>query len=153
MKENPMANTPDYTRMMQDAAASMRLDTSKLQDAMRSSAVYGEQLSQVALAAAAQSAELSARWTRETLAKLGDVTKVKEKPEDYSKALSDFAQAQAAMMNDHMAAFAEIAKTLQTRTVEVMLDAARKASDETQEAVKSAAAGAVEATRKATPKA
>jgi hypothetical protein len=144
-----MAKAPDLTKMMQDAAQAFQLDGGKMKDAFRTSAGYGEQFSRIALAAAEQSAELSSKWTRETLAKLGDVSKLKEAPADYGKAIGEFAQAQATLASEQMAAFAEIARRLQAETLEIVMSAAKEASSEAQEAVKSATAKATEAAKKA----
>jgi hypothetical protein len=146
--EEDMAKSPDVTKMMQDAAQAFQMDGGKLKDAFRSSAAYGEQFTRIALAAAEQSAELSSKWTRETLAKLGDVSKSKEAPADYGKAMGEFAQAQASMMNEQLAAFAEIARKLQSETLEVVMSAAKEVSSEAQAAVKSATDKVAEATRK-----
>lgn len=144
-----MANTPDHSKMMQDAAAAFRMDGGKLKEAFKTSAGYGEKFSKVALDAAEQSTELSAKWARETLSKLGDLSSVKDAPAEYGKAMSEFAQAQAALMNEQMAAFAEIAKKVQTDTVDLMMKAAQDASTEAQAAVKSASDKVADAAKKA----
>ena len=63
------------------------------------------------------------------------VAKVKEEPADYAKALGDFASAQAETAAENMAAFAEIAKKLQTETVELMMAAGKDMSEEASAAV------------------
>lgn len=145
-----MANAPDYAKMLQDAAAAFKVDPGKMKDAFQSSAGYGEKFSKAALTAAEESTELSAKWTREMLEKLGELSKAKEAPADYGKAMADFAQAQAGMMSAHMSAFAEIAKKLQSETVELVMKAAQEGSVEAQEAVKSATAQMGAAAKKAT---
>ena len=69
------------------------IDTTALSDAFKSQAALGEKMSKVALEAAEKSTEISSKWTKDTLAKIGDVTKVKEEPTDYTKAMTDFASA------------------------------------------------------------
>jgi hypothetical protein len=147
-----MAKAPELNQMMQEFAAAFQVDTSKIQDAFKTSAGYGEKLTRLALTAAEQSAELQSQFTRETLSKLGDVSKVKDAPTDYSKALSDFAQAQAGLVNEQMTAFAEIARKLQAETVELIMQAAREAQSEAAGAVKSAQAKAADMAKKATSK-
>jgi hypothetical protein len=144
-----MAKAPDFTKMVQDAAQAFQ-DGGKMKEAFKTSAAYGEQFSRIALAAAEQSAELSAKWTRETLAKLGDVSKIKDAPADYGKAMGDFAQAQATMLNEQMTAFAEIARKLQAETLDVVMSAAKEASEEAQAAVKTATDKVTDAAKKAT---
>jgi len=67
-------------------------------------------MSGVAIDAAGKSAELSAKWTQDTLAKVEAMSKAKAEPADYAKAMTDFASAQAETAAEHMSAFAEIAK-------------------------------------------
>jgi hypothetical protein len=86
----------------------------------------GEKLSKVALEAADKSTEISSKWTKDTLAKLGDVTAAKDEPTDYTKAMTDFASAQAEMAAETMAAFAEVAKKVQMETVELMMAAGKE---------------------------
>ena len=85
----------------------------------------------------------------ETLAKLGDVTSVKEEPTDYTKAMTDFASAQAELASENLAAFAEVAKKVQMETVELMLAAGKEVQEETTAAVKKAAAEATSVAKKA----
>ena len=90
----------------------------------------GEKLSKVALDAADKSIEISTKWTKETLAKMGDLTAVKNDAADYTKAMTDFASAQAELAAENMAAFAEVAKKVQMDTVELMLAAGKDMGDE-----------------------
>ena len=110
-------------------------------------------MSKVAISAAEKSSEISSKWTKETLAKVSDVATVKDEPTDYTKAMTDFASAQAELAAENLAAFAEVAKKVQMETVELMLAAgkdmgedmtaaAKKATDEVTKAAKKAAAPA-----------
>ncbi|MCR8723058.1 phasin family protein [Frigidibacter sp. ROC022] len=144
-----MAKTTDYNTMFKDAMNAFPMDMSAFQNMFKTSAGYGEKLSKVALEAADKSAEVSAKWTKDTLAKLGDVTKVKEDVADYGKSLTDFASTQAEMAAEHMAAFAEIAKKVQAETVELLMAAGKTASDDASAAVKKAAAEVTATAKKA----
>ena len=145
-----MAKTPDMTKTMQDMMANFPIDTSSMQDAMKSQSMMGEKLARVALSAAERSTEISAQWAKDTIARMGELTAVKHEPSDYAKSLSDFASAAAEMAAEHMAAYAEVAKKVQMDTVDLMLTAgkdmasdaqkvAEKAARDTQTAVKKAA--------------
>jgi hypothetical protein len=103
----------------------------------------------VALEAAEKSSEITARWTRDTIHKLGDVSKAKHEPADYSKAVSDFATASAELAAENMAAFAEVAKKVQMETVELMLAAGKDLSEDATSAVKKATADVTTASKKA----
>ena len=145
-----MTKTDDMTKMMQEMMASFPVDTSSMQDAFKSQAALGEKLSKVALEAAEKSTEISSKWTKETLSKLGEVTKLKEEPADYQKSMTDYASAQAEMVAETMAAFAEVAKKVQMETVELMLAAGKDFSEDASAAVKKATTEVTTAAKKAT---
>jgi len=133
-----MTNADEYTKMMKDMFGSMPMDNSALQNAFKSQAAMIERMTKVALEAAEKSTEVSAQWTKATLAKAGDVASTKQDPADYSKAMSDFTSAQAELASEHAAAFAEIAKKLQLDTVELLMAAGKNMQEETTAAVKKA---------------
>ena len=130
--------TTDFTKAMQDMMAKFPVDASALQTAMKTQAAFGEKLAAVALAAAEQSTEVSAKWAKASIAKLADAAKAKVEPADYTKAASDFATAAAEMAAENMAAFAEIAKKVQMDTVELVMAAGKDASAEATAVVKKA---------------
>ena len=146
------AKTQDSTRIMKDMMGAFPVDMTAMQDAFKTQATLSEKLSKVALEAADKSTEISTKWTKETLAKVADVTKVKEDPADYTKAMTDFASAQAEMTAESMAAFAEVAKKVQMETVELMLAAGKDFSEDASAAVKKATAEVTAAAKKATAK-
>jgi hypothetical protein len=144
-----MTKTNDFTKMYKDAMGAFPVDMTAMQDAFKTTAAFGEKFSKVALEAAEKSAEISTKWTKDTLAKLGTVTKVKEDAADYSKAVTEFASAQAEMVAENLAAFAEVAKKVQMETVELMLAAGKNVSDEATVAMKKAATEATAVAKKA----
>ncbi|GGL92575.1 phasin [Pseudooceanicola nanhaiensis] len=147
-----MANTQDFTAMMKDMMGAFPVDTSAFEDAFKTHATLGEKLSGVYLEAADKSAEISSKWTKDTLSKVSDLTKAKKEPADYAKAMTDFASAYAEMSAEHMAAFAEIAKKMQSETMELMMTAGKDMSDDASAAVKKATKDATAATKKAAAK-
>ena len=153
-----MAKTPDFTKTMQDMMAKFPVDTSSFQEAFKSQTVLGEKMAKVALAAAERSTEISARWAKDSISRMGELAAVKQDPSEYAKAMSDFASAAAEMAAEHMAAYAEVAKKVQMDTVDLMLTAgkdlaadaqkvAEKATADTQTAVKKASVAATSATK------
>ncbi len=144
-----MANA-DMTKMMKDMMGSFPVDTKAMQDVFKTQAALGERMSKVVLEAAEKSAEVSSKWTKTTLAKIGEVSTVKEEPADYAKAVTDFASASAEMASEHMAAFAEIAKRVQMDTVELMLAAGKDMSSEATAAMQKATTDMTAAAKKAT---
>lgn len=142
--------TTDFTKVMQDMMGAFPVDTKAMQDAFKTQAALGEKMSKVALEAAEKSAEVSNKWTKAALAKIGEVSTVKEQPADYAKSMTDFASATAEIAAEHMAAFAEIAKRVQMDTVELMLAAGKDMSAEATAAVQKATADVTAAAKKAT---
>jgi hypothetical protein len=147
-----MTNTPDMTAMMKDMMGAFPVDTSSMEDAFKTTATLNEKLSGVALTAVEKSTEISSKWTKETVAKLSEMSKAKTDPADDAKAMTDFASAQAESAAEHMAAFAEIAKKVQMDTVELMMAAGKNMQEEATSAVKKATDDATKAAKKATAK-
>lgn len=145
-----MAQKNDFTKAMTDMMAQMPMDTSAMQNAFKTQAAFAEKMSKVALDAAEQSTDISAKWAKDTCTKAGDIAAVKEDPADYTKAMSDFASAQAEMAAETMAAFAEVAKKVQMETVELMMAAGKEATEEATSAVKKATDEATSTAKKAT---
>ena len=144
-----MTKTPDFTKVVQDMMASFPVDASALQNAFKTQAAVGEKLSKVALEAAEKSTEITAKWTKDTIVKLGDVSKAKAEPTEYTKSVTDFASAAAELAAENLAAFAEVAKKVQMETVELMLAAGKDFSEDATAAVKKATAEVTSVAKKA----
>ncbi len=147
-----MAATQDYTKMMQDALGAFPVDMTAAQDAYKNYAAFGEKVSKVVLEAADKSTEISTKWTKDTLAQLGNVAAVKEDAADYSKAVTDFASTSAEQVAESFAAYAEIAKKVQMETVELMLAAGKDLQEDVSAAAKKATVEVSKAAKKATAK-
>lgn len=144
-----MAKTQDYTKAFKDMMGNLPVDMSALQDAYKTQATFAEKMSKVALEAAEKSTEISSKWTKDTISRMGTVATVKDEPADYGKAMTDFASAQAEMAAENVAAFAEVAKKVQMETVELMLAAGKDMSEDATAAVKKATADVTAAAKKA----
>ncbi len=134
-----MANTTDFTAMMKDMMGAVPVDMKPMSDMFKTATSLNEKLSGVAINAAEKSTEISSKWTKDTLAKLSDMSKAKEDPADYAKAMTEFASAYAETASEHMAAFAEVAKKVQMDTVELMMAAGKDLTEEATAAVKETA--------------
>ncbi|RVT84161.1 Phasin [Rhodobacteraceae bacterium CCMM004] len=146
------AKAQDYSKMMNEMLSAFPVDMGAMQDGFKTYASFGEKMSKVALEAAEKSTEISSKWTKDTIAKMGEVTTVKDEPADYGKAMTDFASAQAEMTAETMAAFAEVAKKVQMETVELMLAAGKDMSEDMTAAAKKATGEMTAAAKKATAK-
>ncbi len=144
-----MAKTQDYTKMMQDMMGAFPVDMNMFQGAFKSTTELNEKFARVVLDAAGKSAEISSKWTKDTLAKLGDVSAAKTEAADYASAMTEFASAQAEMVSENLAAFADVAKKVQTETVELMMVAGKDLTSEAEAAVKKATDEVTKATKKA----
>ncbi|WP_299849317.1 phasin family protein [uncultured Roseovarius sp.] len=144
-----MAKAQDINTVMKDIMGAFPVDTKAMEDAFKNQAALNEKLSGVALTAAEQSAEISNKWTKETLAKLNDMTKAKSEPADYAKAVTDFASASAEVAAENMAAFAEVAKKVQMETVELLMSAGKDLQEDAAKAVKKATDDVTAAAKKA----
>jgi hypothetical protein len=144
-----MAKTQDFTAVMKDMMGAFPVDTKAMEEAFKTTASLNEKLTGVALDAAGKSAELSNKWTKDTLAKVADMSKAKAEPADYAKAMTDFASASAEVAAENMAAFAEIAKKVQMETVELMMAAGKDFQEDATAAVKKATNEATAAVKKA----
>jgi len=142
-----MTKVEDMTKVFKDMMGSFPVDMSAFDDAFKTTASMNEKLANVAVEAAEKSAEISSKWTKDTLAKIADVSKAKADPADYA---ADFATAQAEVAAENMAAFAEVAKKVQMDTVELLMSTGKNMSEEATAAVKKATADVTAATRKAT---
>jgi len=145
-----MTKTPDMTAMFKDVMGSFPVDTGAMEDAFKTTATLNEKLSGVALTAVEQSAEVSSKWTKDTVARMNEMAKAKNEPADYAKAMSDFASASAETAAEHMAAFAEIAKKVQMETVELMMAAGKDMQDDASAVMKKASNDAQTVAKKAT---
>ena len=142
--------TPDFAKTFQDVMANFPVDTSSVQDAMKSQSALGEKLAKVALSAAERSTEISAQWAKDTIARMGEAAIVKSEPSDYAKAMTDFASAYAEVTSEHMAAYAEVAKKVQMDTVDLMLTAGKDIASDAQKATEKAVRDTQTAAKKAT---
>ncbi|MGZ9810615.1 phasin family protein [Pseudoroseicyclus sp. H15] len=126
------------------------MDTKAVENMFKSQTALAEKMSAMAIDAAQKSTDLSAKWTQETLSKLSVMAQAKSEPTDYAKSMTDFASASAESAAEHMAAFAEIAKTMQTETLELMLSAGKDMQDDMTAATRQATNEATSAAMNAT---
>lgn len=144
-----MTNTQDMTAMFKDMMGAFPVDTSAMGDAFKTTATLNEKLAGVALDAVEKSTDISNKWTKDTIAKMTELSKAKAEPADYAKAMTEFASASAESAAEHMAAYAEIAKKVQMDTVELMMAAGKDMQQDAASAVKKATDNAASASKKA----
>ncbi|MFO8126508.1 phasin family protein [Yoonia sp.] len=146
-----MANkAQDFTAIFKDMTGAFPVDTKAMEEQFKNQTALAEKMSSVALDAAGKSAELSAKWTKDTIAKMENMSKAKAEPADYATAMTDFASASAESAAEHMSAFAEIAKKVQTQTMELVLAAGKNMSEDMTAAAKKAQTDMTDVAKKAT---
>jgi hypothetical protein len=132
-----MANT-DYAQMLKDMMGNFPVDTSSVENLAKSQAALAEKMSSVAIEAAQKSTDLSARWMQDTLSKLSGMTAAKAEPADYAKSVTDFMTQSAESAAEHMAAYADIAKRVQTETLELLMAAGKDMTEDMTAAARKA---------------
>lgn len=113
-------------------------DTKAVNDMIKDAAEFGAKFNKIALETAEKNAELSTAWVKESLGKFDAFTKVQGEPADYAKVVSEVVSAQAQATPEHVAKFAEVAKSAQMATVELMMAAGKDFQNEVVKTVKSA---------------
>jgi hypothetical protein len=145
-----MAQTPDFAQIVKDMMGNFPVDTSSVENLAKSQAALAEKMSAVAIEAAQKSTDLSAKWMQDTLSKLSSVTAVKAEPADYAKSVTDFMTQSAETAAEHLAAFADIAKRVQTETLELMMAAGKDMTEDMTTAARKAGTDFTAAAQKAT---
>ena len=134
-----MANTTDVNVMIKDFMSAFQMDTTAFETAFKNGASLNEKFAAVALTAVSKNADISNKWTADTLSKLSEISEAKAEPADYAKAISDFVSVQADVTAEKLSAYAEVAKKAQMDAVELFMVAGKEATEEASEAVKKAA--------------
>jgi len=145
-----MTKAQDFNAVLKDMMGAFPVDTSAMEDAYKNAVSLNEKFTSVALEAAEKSTEISSKWTKDTIAKVADMSKAKDEPADYAKAMTDFASASAEVAAENMAAFAEVAKKVQMETVELLMAAGKDLGEDAAAAVQKATKEATKAAKKAT---
>lgn len=144
-----MNKSTDMAATLKEMMDAFPVDTKSMENAYKNSLSLTEKLSHAAIEAADKSAEISQKWTKDTLAKLAEMSKAKAEPADYAQAMSDFASAQAEVATKSMAAFAELAKKIQMDTFDLMMATSKDFSSEAATSFRKASADAGSAVKKA----
>ena len=142
-----MASKQDYASMIKDAMGNLPVDNAAVSSLVRSQAQLAEKMSKVAIEAAQRSTELSAKWAQDTLSKLSSVTQARTEPADYAKGVAEFMTGSAETAAEHVAAFAEIARKVQTETLELLMSAGKDMGQQVADAASKASAETTNITR------
>ena len=146
-----MATNPqDLTDIMNDMMGSFPVDTKTIDEAIKNQSSLNEKLSAVSLAAAQKSTDLTTKWVQKTLTKMTTFSATSTEPTDYVKSVSEFSSETAEAAAEHMASFAEIAKSVQTEALELMMAAGKNISEDISTVAKKATVDATSTAKKST---
>ena len=120
-----MTKVQEFTKVFTDMASQFPMDAGAFNDAFRKSADLGEKISAVALTAARSNADITSKWTTETLDRLSEVSLSGNDTADYAKTVNEVATASMESATGHLVAYSEAAKKAQTETVELLLNAGK----------------------------
>lgn len=116
-----MQHVNEFIKPWADMFAQNPLNLESFSDASRKYAATGEALAAAVLNASESSAELTGKWTMDTLSRMKGVCVAKEDTAEYAQAAKDFASSSMESAAENIAAYAEIAKRAQVETTEIFL--------------------------------
>lgn len=138
-----MNTAQDFTKFFDQLPAGLQFDGSATTDALKIWTTFGERLSGITLEAAAKSNEIATASAKETFARLGDVTKVRDEPSQYAQTAAVYFQAQFELSRRTAEAFFGVMQKAQADTVELIGTTGERATEQ------GAAAAASKATKTA----
>lgn len=148
-----MADTRKVTDLFARLPNGFPVDKDAASDAWKTFASFNERFAGIAFDAASKSTDLAANSTQETISQLRDVTQVRDEPQDYVQALTDFAQAQFELSRRTAEAFGNLLQQTQTDTTELVGKTAERVSGDAAETAETAADKTAEKTKRAANKA
>jgi predicted phage tail protein len=144
-----MASTQNMNKFFKEFMASLPMDTSAFEDAVKKQTVVNEKYYNLFLGAAEKSTAISYKWAFDVLTKVQEVQTSKTDPSGYAQSIEDFVSEQSDVATENLAALAEIANKAQLDSVSLFVATAKEVKDETAASVKKAANDIASAQKKA----
>ena len=144
-----MASTQNMNKSFKEFMASLPMDTSTFEDAVKKQTVVNEKYYNLFLGAAEKSTAISYKWAFDVLTKVQEVQTSKTDPSEYAQSIEDFVSEQSDVATKNLAALAEIANKAQLDSVSLFVATAKEVKDETAASVKKAANDIASAQKKA----
>jgi hypothetical protein len=144
-----MASTQNMNKSFKEFMASLPMDTSAFEDAVKKQTVVNEKYYNLFLGAAEKSTAISYKWAFDVLTKVQEVQTSKTDPSEYAQSIEDFVSEQSDVATENLAALAEIANKAQLDSVSLFVATAKEVKDETAASVKKAANDIASAQKKA----
>ena len=117
-----MAKTADFSDMFTNMMDPKMFDTMPANDMLKSVTEFGARMNGIVLEAAAKNTELAFGWTRDTLDNMQKFANPELKPVEFAKVTGDVLNAQMRTTPEFVTKLAEVAKTAQTKTVELVME-------------------------------
>ena len=115
-----MINAQEFTKLFPQLPVGFPVDEAAATDAWKIWSAFGQRFSGIAFEAAAKSIAIAAGSARETFSRLGEVTRIRDEPAEYTQALNEFAQGQFELSQRTADAFAGVMKQAQDDTAELV---------------------------------
>ena len=144
-----MASTQNMNKFFKEFMASLPMDTSAFEDAVKKQTVVNEKYYNLFLGAAEKSTAISYKWASDVLTKVQEVQTSKTDPSEYAQSIEDFVSEQSDVATENLAALAEIANKAQLDSVSLFVATAKEVKDETAASVKKATNDIASAQKKA----
>ena len=144
-----MASTQNMNKFFKEFMASLPMDTSAFEGAVKKQTVVNEKYYNLFLGAAEKSTAISYKWAFDVLTKVQEVQTSKTDPSEYAQSIEDFVSEQSDVATENLAALAEIANKAQLDSVSLFVATAKEVKDETAASVKKAANDIASAQKKA----
>ena len=144
-----MASTQNMNKFFKEFMASLPMDTSAFEDAVKKQTVVNEKYYNLFLGAAEKSTAISYKWASDVLTKVQEVQTSKTDPSEYAQSIEDFVSEHSDVATENLAALAEIANKTQLDSVSLFVATAKEVKDETAASVKKAANDFASAQKKA----
>ncbi len=133
-----MTKANDYTALFQDLFSGKFADFNLTTNAFKNSSEFGAKLNKIALETAEKNTELANAWAKDAIKKYAPLTETQAEPANYTKVVTDVVTAQAQATPEHIAKFAEVAKSAQMATVELLMAAGKEFQADVTKNIKTA---------------
>ncbi len=135
------ANAFDFAQTTEKFLGALNVDTKAYEDVFKNAADFNAKLGKVAVDAARKNAELTNAWTQDVLARFDNANTARGNPVEYAAAASEFATAEVRALPERLAQFAEVAKTAQLHTVDLLISAGKTVQEKTAPVAATAKSG------------
>jgi len=125
-----MTKTADFSDMFTNMMDPKMFDAMPANDMLKSVTEFSARMNGIVLEAAAKNTELAFGWTRDTLDNMQKFANPDLKPAEFAKVTGDMLNAHMRATPELVTKLAEVAKTAQTKTVELVMETGKSMQSE-----------------------